>query len=56
MSTSTSALFDRKGQLLTGELRAFREDHLAFLAESARIVPIVKFRLRVGTAGRPGRA
>ena len=45
MSTATYALLERKGHWLTGELRAFREDRLAFLAESARLAPIVKFRL-----------
>ncbi|MFE8033556.1 hypothetical protein [Thiohalocapsa marina] len=45
MSTTTFPLVERKGHWLTGCLRAFREDRLAFLAESARIAPIVKFRL-----------
>jgi cytochrome P450 len=45
MSTSTYALVGRKGHWLTGFLRAFREDRLGFIIESARIAPIVKFRL-----------
>jgi cytochrome P450 len=45
MSTSTYALAERKGHWLTGCLRAFREDRLGFLGESARLAPIVKFRL-----------
>jgi cytochrome P450 len=45
MSTPTYSLVERKGHWLTGCLRAFGEDRLGFLAESARIAPIVKFRL-----------
>ncbi|WP_295388808.1 cytochrome P450 [uncultured Thiodictyon sp.] len=45
MSTSTYALFERKGHWLTGVLGAFRDNRLAFLAESAQLAPIVKFRL-----------
>jgi cytochrome P450 len=45
MSTATYRLVERRGHWLTGCLRAFREDRLGFLAESARIAPIVGFRL-----------
>ena len=45
MSTPTYELVERKGHWLTGFLRAFREDRLGFIAESARIAPIVKFWL-----------
>jgi cytochrome P450 len=45
MSFATDTLVERKGHWLTGCLRDFREDRLGFLAESARIAPIVTFRL-----------
>jgi hypothetical protein len=45
MSTATYRLVERRGHWLTGCLRSFREDRLGFLAESARIAPIVGFRL-----------
>ncbi|EGV19107.1 cytochrome P450 [Thiocapsa marina] len=45
MSSATYTLVERRGHWLTGCLQAFREDRLGFLAESARIAPIVGFRL-----------
>jgi cytochrome P450 len=45
MSTPAYELVERKGHWLTGSLRAFREDRLGFIQESARIAPIVRFRL-----------
>ncbi|MFB1490405.1 MULTISPECIES: cytochrome P450 [unclassified Thiocapsa] len=45
MSTPTYRLVERKGHWLNGSLRAFGEDRLGFLAESARSAPMVTFRL-----------
>lgn len=45
MGKTTYALRERKGHWLTGSLDSFREDRLRFLAETARMAPIVRFRL-----------
>ncbi|MCF7990133.1 MAG: cytochrome P450 [Thiohalocapsa sp.] len=45
MGKPTHALSERKGHWLLGSLDAFRNDRLRFLAETAEIAPIVRFRL-----------
>ncbi len=42
---TTYELAERRGRWLTGSLREFRGDRLRFLSETARLAPIVKFRL-----------
>lgn len=45
MGTPIYNLVERKGHWLTGLLREFRDDRLAFVCENARIAPLVKLRL-----------